>query len=84
MNQSINQSINQSQSLSSRATSRLDSLAVKTVKHLKSPANDSSDDEVWIRLSEEPGIEMLADGRQWQGIPDTGTSNRLPEKNRDL
>jgi len=57
INQSINQSINH-KALSSRATSRLKSYGYNAVRQ---SMKDRSDDEVWIRLSEEPCLEMLTE-----------------------
>jgi len=45
---------------------------------------ERSDDEIWIRLAEEPCLEMLMEWRQrlswhsllWQGVPDAWSSNR--------
>ena len=81
-NQSINQSSNQSwKTLSSIVTSRLNCYSNKAVGQ---SVKDRSDDEVWIRLSEEPCLEMLTEWRQrlswrrllWQGVPAAWSSNR--------
>jgi len=54
----VNQSINQHEALSSIATSRLNCYSNNAVRQ---SVEDRSDDEIWIRLSEEPRLEMLTE-----------------------
>ena len=76
----IHQSIHH-KSLSTIATSRLNCYNNKAVRQ---SVNNRSDDEVWIRLAEEPWLEVLTEWRQrlswrrllWQGVPDTWSSKR--------
>ena len=73
INQSINQSINQPinhKALSSRATSRLKCYSNNTVRQ---SVKDRSEDEVWIRLSEEPCLEMLTEWvNDWADVVSSG------------
>jgi len=77
--QSINQWINH-EALSNVATSRLNCYNNKD----RQSVNDRSDDEIWIRLSEKPCLEMLTEWRQrlswrrllWQGVPDACVLSR--------